>query len=78
MISAAAARGAWSDMFRSIAMETPCTAYYTHNCQAFQRITRKIEWGYPRDNYACHMLAIVSARILCVPYQTGPEPYLHQ
>ena len=44
---------------------------YTHNCQAFQRITRKIGMGYPRDNYACNTLAIVSARILCVPLLGG-------
>jgi hypothetical protein len=40
---------------------------YTHNRQVFQRITRKIGRGYPRDNYACNTLAIVSARMLCVP-----------
>jgi hypothetical protein len=44
-----------------------CTALYTHNYKAFQGITRKIERDYPRDNYACNTLAIVSARMLGVP-----------
>ena len=48
-----------------------CTALYTHNFQAFQSITRKIEWGYPQDNYACNTLATVSARMLCVPRLAG-------
>ena len=37
-----------------------CTSLYTHNHQAFQSITRTIGPGYPRDNYACNTLAIVS------------------
>jgi hypothetical protein len=42
-------------------------AYYTHNREVFQGITRKIRLGYPQENYACNTLATVSARILCVP-----------
>src|SRR5438132_13972691 len=48
-----------------------CTALYTHNSQVFQGITRKIRLGYPRDNYACNTLAIVSARMLRVPRDGG-------
>jgi len=43
------------------------TALYTHNCMAFQGITRKIGLSYSRGNYACNTLAIKSARKLCVP-----------
>jgi hypothetical protein len=50
-----------------------CTTLYTHNFQAFQSITRKIEWGYPQDNYACNTLATVSARMLCVPLSARPR-----
>jgi hypothetical protein len=37
------------------------------NYKAFQGITRKIERDYPRDNYACNTLAIVSAEMLFTP-----------
>jgi hypothetical protein len=50
------------------------TAYYTHNCEVFQGITRKIRLGYPQDSYACNTLAIVSVRILCVPQRVQFEP----
>jgi hypothetical protein len=43
-------------------------ALYTRNRQAFQGITRKGGLGSPGDNYACHTLAIKSARMLCVPH----------
>ena len=41
------------------------TALYTHNYKEFQSITRKIEPGYPKNNYACNTLAIVPVRMLC-------------
>jgi hypothetical protein len=44
-----------------------CATLYTHNRQAFQSITHKIRRGYPQDNYACNTLAILFARMLCVP-----------
>jgi hypothetical protein len=48
-------------------------ALYTHNRQAFQRITRKIGRGYPRDKYACNTFAIVSGRMLCIPQDDEGE-----
>jgi hypothetical protein len=47
------------------------TALYTHNYKEFQGITRKIERGYLRKNYACNTLAIKSAGKLCVPLLMG-------
>ena len=48
-------------------MDYAHTMLYTHNYQAFQGITRKIGRCYPRENYACNTLAIVSAEILFTP-----------
>src|SRR6516164_698202 len=47
------------------------TALYTHNYKEFQSITRKIEPGYPKNNYACNTLAIVPVRMLCAGHVYG-------
>jgi hypothetical protein len=53
-----------------------CTTLYTHNFQAFQSITRKIEWGYPQDNYlpfAQSISSIVNFKLL-IERRIQPQP----